>query len=247
MNNSSIQSFKKFDLHIHTPSSSCYSDMTVEPEQIVEAAVAANLDAIGITDHNTVSGIEGIRTAAQKVNLAIFPGIELTTRGGHFLAIFEIGTPVGKMDRLLDAMGIAFPLRGDGTIQLNGEPEDIFKSVVVEGGIVIAAHIERWPSGFLETKEPRPAKMAIHASPYLSALEITVAQNKEQWNNGLIRGYPKKYACIQGSDAHAPNEIGRRPFFVKTDQMNLEALKLAFNSWDNVIAFPDQMQREANR
>jgi PHP family Zn ribbon phosphoesterase len=241
MNNASIQSFKKFDLHIHTPSSSCYSDMTVTSEQIVDAAVAANLDAIGITDHNTVSGIDSIRKAAEKEKLAIFPGMELTTRSGHFLALFELDTPVGKMDMLLDEMGIAVPLRGDGTVHLNGEPEDIFKSVVAEGGLIIAAHIERWPSGFLETKEPRSVKMAVHASPYLSALEITVAQNKEQWNKGLMRGYPKKYACIQGSDAHAPNEVGRRPFLIKTDQISLEALKSALTSWDNVIAFPGQL------
>lgn len=217
--------------------------MTVKPEQIVEAANAAGLDAIGITDHNTAAGIEGIRKAAEKANLAVFPGIELTTRSGHFLALFEIGTPISTTDKLLDAMGIALQLRGDGTIQLNGEPEDIFKSVAAEGGLVIAAHIERWPSGFLETKESRSTKMAVHASPYLSALEITVAQNKEQWNRGLMRGYPKKYACIQGSDAHAPNEVGRRPFFIRTDQISLGVLKFAFSNWDNVIAFPDQLQQ----
>ena len=247
MNSFDSTSFKKFDLHIHTPSSSCYSDITVKPEQIVKAAVAAGLDAVGITDHNTARGIDEIRRVSDKTKLAVFPGIELTTKSGHFLAIFEIETSVIKIDKLLDTIGIEPEFRGDGAIQIPGETLDIFKTVVDEGGLVIAAHIERWPSGFLETKESRSSKMALHANPLLSALEITVAQNKEQWNNGLMRGYPKKYACIQGSDAHAPNEVGRRPFLVRTEQIGLASLKSAFAYWDNVIVFPDQAMGTLSR
>ncbi|HEX9896930.1 MAG TPA: PHP domain-containing protein [Dehalococcoidales bacterium] len=231
--------FKKLDLHIHTPHSLCYSDMTVKPDQIVEAAVATGLNAIGITDHNTVEGIDEIRKAASEEKLVVFPGIELTTRSGHFLAIFNVGTYVIELDRLLDELGIAAARRGDGVEQISGEAEAVFKMVVEYGGVVIAAHIERWPSGFLETKESRSAKMVIHASPFLSALEISVAQNCEQWNKGQMRGYPKKYACIQGSDAHAPDEVGRRPFLVRMEKVGLGALKSAFANWDNSIAFPD--------
>lgn len=233
--------YKKLDLHIHTPRSLCYSDMTVKPEQIVEAAIASGLDAIGITDHNTVEGIEDVCRVAVKEGLAVFPGIEFTTRSGHFLAIFDIDASITKLRELLDELGVARSHWGDGVEQVSGEAEDVFKMVVEWGGVVIAAHIERWPSGFLETKEPRSAKMAIHASPFLSALEITVAQNCEQWNNGWMRGYPKKYACIQGSDAHAPDEVGRRPFLVRMEKIGLKALKSAFTSWDNAITFPDQL------
>jgi PHP family Zn ribbon phosphoesterase len=233
--------YKKLDLHIHTPQSLCYSDMTVKPEQIVEAAVASRLHAIAVTDHNTVAGIEDIRKVAVKNGLVVFPGIELTTQGGHFLSIFEIDTSLVQLDRLLDELGVSQENRGDGAEQINGEVEDIFKRVVDIGGVIIAAHIERWPSGFLETKESRSAKMAIHASPYLSALEITVAQNCAQWNNGEVRGYPKKYACIQGSDAHAPVEVGRRPFLVRMEKIELSALKSAFTDWNNAIVFPIQL------
>jgi PHP family Zn ribbon phosphoesterase len=225
--------YKKLDLHIHTPCSLCYSDMTVKTEHIVEAAITSGLDAIGITDHNTVEGVENMRRVAAKVGLVLFPGIELTTKSGHFLAIFDIDASITKLRELLDELGVAHSHWGDGVEQVSGEAEDVFKIVVEWGGVVIAAHIERWPSGFLETKESRSVKMAIHASPFLSALEITVAQNCEQWNNG--------YACIQGSDAHAPDEVGRRPFLVRMEKIGLKALKSAFTSWDNAITFPDQL------
>jgi PHP family Zn ribbon phosphoesterase len=233
--------FKKLDLHIHTPCSLCYSDMTVKPEQIVEAAITSGLDAIGITDHNTVEGIEDVRRVSAKRNLVVFPGIELTTKSGHFLAIFDIGMSITRLHEFLDEIGIPRSHWGDGVEQVGGEAEDVFKMVVERGGVVIAAHIERWPSGFLETKESRSAKMAIHASQYLSALEITVAQNREQWNRGQMRGYPKKYACIQGSDAHAPDEVGRRPFLVRMEKLGLKELKSVFTNWDNEIVFPDQL------
>jgi hypothetical protein len=60
---------------------------------------------------------------------------------------------------------------------------------------------------------------------------------------GLVRGYPKRYACIQGSDAHAPAEIGRRPFLLKTEIIDLQALKYAFRNWDNVIMFPNEFEK----
>jgi predicted metal-dependent phosphoesterase TrpH len=65
--------YRKLDLHIHTPCSLCYSDMTVKPEQIIEAAIASGLDAIGITDHNTVEGIEDVHRIATKRGLAVKP------------------------------------------------------------------------------------------------------------------------------------------------------------------------------
>jgi hypothetical protein len=105
----------------------------------------------------------------------------------------------------------------------------------------IAAHIERWPSGFLETSEPRRVKMRIHGNSYLSALEITVPQNKSLWNTGQMRDYPRKYACIQGSDAHALEEIGRRLVYIKMEPVNLDGLWSAFLDHRTKIVFPEEL------
>lgn len=240
MNANNESEFRKIDLHIHTPYSLCYSDKSVTYQQIVEAAIVFGLDAIGITDHNTAEGIDDIRQVAGKQGLLVFPGVELTTRSGHFLALFDIDTPVDRIHELLDSVGIAREHRGDAAEFVSGETEGVLKKVVEEGGIVIAAHIERWPSGFLESKETRSVKVALHASQYLSALEITVAQNRDLWENGMMRGYSVKRACIQGSDAHAPTEVGRRPVFVRMDKIGLPALKLALADWNGNIAFDNE-------
>ena len=232
---------RKVDLHIHTPKSGCYSDLLVTPEQIVEAALAADLEAIAVTDHNTVEAVSDIREIGREEGLLVFPGIELSTGGGHILAIFELDTPVERLRNFLDCLGIVWEGWGDAAAVAEGKTEDVLKKVQERGGVVIAAHIERWPSGFLQTNQPRRVKTAIHRSKYLDALEITIPQNKSQWNDGRVRNYPKKYACIQGSDAHALDEIGRRPVYIEAETLNLEALRLAFLDYEAKIIFPDEL------
>jgi len=238
--------FKKVDMHIHTPASMCYSEKSATAEEIVFAVIAAGLEAIAVTDHNTAAAIDGIREVATRNGLAVFPGIELSSRGGHVIALFELDTPVKQLDEFLDSAGITPEGRGDGTVMTEDTAEEVFQRIDRYGGIAIAAHIERWPSGFLETNQPRQVKMKIHDSQYLSALEITIPQNRKLWNEGEVRGYPKKYACIQGSDAHAPAEIGRRPVYIQMDRIGLAGLRAAFMDYENRIAFPEENTRVNN-
>ncbi|MBA7677884.1 hypothetical protein ES703_86150 [subsurface metagenome] len=232
--------FRKVDLHIHTPKSLCYNDKSVTTEQIADAALATGLEVIAITDHNTVEAVGDVGQIASKKGLFVFPGVELSTKGGHVIAIFEIDSPVERLEDFLDYVGVDRGRRGDGTVMTGDGIEEVFQKIEERGGIAIAAHIERWPSGFLETNEPRRVKMRIHGNKYLSALEITVPQNKRLWNTGQVRGYPTKYACIQGSDAHALSEIGRRPVYIQMEGVSLEALRLAFLDYEAKIVFPDE-------
>ncbi len=232
--------FKKTDLHVHTPESACFGDKSITPEQIVETAIGMDLEVIAITDHNTVSAIDQIRRLALKKSLFVFPGIELSTREGHVLALFELDAPVRLLEDFLDAIGVVPEGRGDaGTLSDKGMAS-VCQEIIERGGLSIAAHIERWPSGFLESNQSRSVKMKIHASSYLSALEITIPQNQGKWNAGKVRGFPKKYACIQGSDAHALSDIGRRPVYIRMEQVDLSALRNAFKQYEQRIRFPDE-------
>ena len=235
--------FRKVDLHIHTPKSACYSVMSVTPEEIVDAALAGGLEAIAVMDHNTVEGIEEVRQAAAERGLCVFPGIELSTAGGHILVLFPTDMPVEELRDFLDYVGVDREGRGDAIIQTQGNTEEVLEKVEERGGLAIAAHVERWPSGFLETNQPRPVKRAIHGSDHLSALEITVPQNKVLWNAGDVRGYPKQRACIQGSDAHALEDIGRRPVYIRMKEITLDALRVALRAHETEVAFPGELCR----
>jgi predicted metal-dependent phosphoesterase TrpH len=76
------------DLHTH----SVYSDGSNTPAELVEMAVGCGLNALALTDHDTVGGIIPFLEAADKVPLEAVPGIELSAecaRGTmHILGYF---------------------------------------------------------------------------------------------------------------------------------------------------------------
>ncbi len=63
------------DLHTH---STC-SDGTRTPEELIELAVKAGLEAIALTDHDTVSGIKRFLSAAEGLPIRAVPGVELSS------------------------------------------------------------------------------------------------------------------------------------------------------------------------
>jgi 3',5'-nucleoside bisphosphate phosphatase len=80
------------ELHCHTT----YSDGTLTPKQLVEAAVQAGVKALAITDHDTVSGWEEAIEVANVYNLEIIPGVELSTvhhgKSLHILGFYPDAT-----------------------------------------------------------------------------------------------------------------------------------------------------------
>ena len=76
------------DLHVHSNA----SDGTLSPTQVVELAAAAGLDAMALTDHDTVDGVPEAMAAAEKSGIRIIPGIELSSiyegKEIHILGLF---------------------------------------------------------------------------------------------------------------------------------------------------------------
>ena len=70
------------DLHIHT---SCSKDGESSVQQVLSAAIAAGLDAIAITDHDTMQGYKIARELDTSV--LVIPGVEISTREGHVIAL----------------------------------------------------------------------------------------------------------------------------------------------------------------
>lgn len=234
--------FRKVDLHVHTPASSCYEEhvnpemgLQTTPEDIVAGALAAGMEAVAITDHNSAEGIDAIRDVVLERSLYVFPGLELSVRGGHILAIFELDTPVEKLRRLLDDLGFSEEHRGNGFLSISLWMDEVVRSIAENGGLAIAAHADRYPRGLLASEEASPDKKRIYESPYLSALEITNAADRLLWSEGRAPGYPKKYPCIQGSDAHSPGEIGRRWTCLEMPSVTLAGLRLALSEYISSI------------
>ncbi len=97
----------RMDLHVHT----CYSrDATTTLKEVVAYAKKRGLDGVAITDHDAV---EGALELIRKKSLLIVPGIEISTKHGHVLALnitTEIPpklSPLETIKRIHEAGGVA--------------------------------------------------------------------------------------------------------------------------------------------
>lgn len=63
------------DLHVHSTA----SDGTFTPTELIAEAKRAGLSAMALTDHDTTSGVKEAMAAAEKENIELIPGIELST------------------------------------------------------------------------------------------------------------------------------------------------------------------------
>lgn len=66
----------RIDLHTH----SVASDGTEAPAEVVAAAVAAGLDVVALTDHDTTRGWDEAAIAARELGIALVRGVELSCR-----------------------------------------------------------------------------------------------------------------------------------------------------------------------
>lgn len=69
-------SHSMIDLHCH----SHFSDGLHDPAFLIEKALAANLQLLALTDHDTVAGLEALQEAAKNHPITVVNGIEFSTR-----------------------------------------------------------------------------------------------------------------------------------------------------------------------
>jgi PHP domain-containing protein len=70
------------DLHCHT----VFSDGDSWPIEMLDAASAAGLDFLGVTDHNNVAHHASYGAGGEGGQPIVIPGVEVTTYGGHWNA-----------------------------------------------------------------------------------------------------------------------------------------------------------------
>jgi hypothetical protein len=75
------------DLHAHT----VHSDGQLTVDELAALATSRGLDALAITDHNTVSHHLELAAAGRRYGIALIPGQEITTEQGHANAFGDVG------------------------------------------------------------------------------------------------------------------------------------------------------------
>ncbi|MCK4363483.1 MAG: PHP domain-containing protein [Candidatus Aminicenantes bacterium] len=209
----------KADLHIHTCLSPC-TELDMSPMRILTAAKKKEIDIIGICDHNSSENSLAVMNAAKKMNINVFPGMEVTSQEEvHVLALFDEIENALKLQEYVyenlpgendeDAFGMQVIVNekeevlgsnnklliGATTIPL----EKIIQTIHSLNGIAIAAHIDRESFSIIGQLGFIPDNLE------LDALEISRAITLEE----AKKRYSNDYPITCSSDAHYPDDIGK--------------------------------------
>jgi energy-coupling factor transporter ATP-binding protein EcfA2 len=243
----------RFDFHTHTPASRdtawfplVGTEQELTPEAWLAKFMAAGIDCVAITDHNTGAWIDLLKTAYQRMEqetgpgfrpLVLFPGVELSVQGGfHLLALFDPSRAGADVDSLLGAVGYSGTRGSSDGVTTKGL-FDTIAAVCEAGAIPIPAHADR-------PGPTRKALFAVREGGQASVVDATTLKQlletgdllAVEWEN-LDRPYP---ACIRdkaanltkviGSDSHSfqgARSPGSRFTWVKMARPTLEGLRLA--------------------
>ena len=176
----------KADLHIHAS----HADGLDTAEEIVDWAEAhTDLDLIAITDHDEVAaGLRARDYALRRgYRVAVVPGVEITTRGGHLLAL-GVERPFRMLRPLEESVD---EVRAVGGLCIAPHPYSWLTTSIGERGLrrLLPEFGEAKLEG-IEVWNPSLAGKVCH--------EYTKVQNALRW--GL--------AEVGGSDAHAASFVG---------------------------------------
>ncbi|NDL60835.1 AAA family ATPase [Phytoactinopolyspora sp. XMNu-373] len=202
----------------------------------MQAYVAAGVDGIVVTDHNSHDGIEPARQALEDLlrvdpymrPFVIFPGVELTVTGGiHILGVFDPGCDAEIVNQAL-AVCRYTGTRGESDETANMTVIDAAAELVALGGLCIPAHADQARGVFgMDQRE----LTALATLPHVLAVEVV--DDAEVGTANRLGWIP-----VLGSDAHhlttdsCPEEHeakapGTHLTLIKAEALDLEGLRLA--------------------
>lgn len=183
-----IAKWYKIDFHTHTPESHCFPDKNVTPKEWLQAAKDSGINAVVVSDHNSVGWIGKIdqeKSAFEDKNFKVFYGIELCVSSNftHFLIIFDDKMTVTEIeDAVVKYIGLDRKYWADTTVNVS---EDKLKTLCTEldGKIfVIPAHFAS-NKGLGKSTENAIKKYKDFLS--FSAIEVRNEEDVREYQNKL--------------------------------------------------------------
>ena len=208
-----------YDFHIHSCLSPC-GDSDMSPNNIVNMALLAGLDAIALTDHNSCRNCPAVLEVARGNGLVVLPGMELCcAEEAHVVCLFSslegalafqetVRPTLPPVPNRPEIFGEQLILNADDLV-IGQEPlllttassisvDHVAALARTYGGTAFPAHIDR-PSYSI------PAALGDIPSVGFSAAELTVTAAE----NELLQRYPeiRGKVLLRSSDAHYLHQI----------------------------------------
>ncbi|MDO8615397.1 MAG: PHP domain-containing protein [Dehalococcoidia bacterium] len=196
------------DLHTHTYPLS--HDSLLSADELIEAAKAAGLDGVCLTEHDFFWEPAAVAALAKRHRFLVLPGIEVNTEHGHIVA-FGLERYVYGMHRVHELAAL----------------------VEAAGGVMIAAHPYRRQLPFELRHEGAP-------EAWCEALERAVANDAYrhvhavETHNGRGSGRENEFSreicgrlglpAVAASDSHDRRDVGRCATEFEREVSGLEGL-----------------------
>ncbi len=222
----------RVDLHTHSPASYDFGSQKDRElsdwRRWIESARDAGLDAVAVSDHNTVAGISELQQAAECVENApvIFPGVELTAGDGvHLLLLMDPARSHRHVGEFLARVDVPVSQQGSKTARSPLSVEQILGKCG-EDTLLVGAHVNA-ENGLLEKHEGEQ-RIAVLNHVNLAAVEVDPEKDiDETWIDGTKGSVRRRVSQIWSSDAHSFENLGKRFTWVKMTRPDLEGLRLA--------------------
>ncbi|HDV4112533.1 chromosome segregation protein SMC [Pseudomonas aeruginosa] len=245
----------KFDFHTHTPASkdtgawraAIGTPNELTPKTWLLKYMAAGIDCVAVTDHNTGEWIDKLKAAYAEMKheadagtpppgfreLYLFPGVEVSVQGGlHLLAIFDPSATSQTISDLLARVDYE-GTRGDSDGVTRIGAAQVVERILAAGGLAIPAHVEG-DKGLLQV-EPGTRKCLMDTTtvkqvlqePGLLALEWTASTSPVPM---VLDELKLRLSSVVGSDCHSFQGSavpGSRYTWIKMAKPSLEGLRLA--------------------
>jgi PHP family Zn ribbon phosphoesterase len=197
----------------------------MSPLGVVHEALHKGLDLIGVCDHNSAENVLAVKKAGRQNGLLVIGGMEVSSsEEAHFLVFFELDDDLlGFQDFIYRHMTGSNDERAFGQ-QVIADDEDgvigfcdrlliratsLPAEALVEAAraakgdsLVIAAHVDRESFSIIGQLGFIPPQLALDAVEI--SQHMTVAQAADRFPDC------RKYPVITNSDAHGPEDIGKR-------------------------------------
>lgn len=231
--------WRKWDFHLHTPSSFDYANKTIANEAIVNVLTTQSIAAAVITDHHVID-VGRIRRLQELAGdkVTFFPGIELRTELGGKESIHMVGLFAESAD--LDHVWTTLQGRLDlteATVKAKGH-ESIYvdfkaaANAIHELGGVVSVHAGKKSNSIENISNAEIFKQAVKqdlARTHIDILEIGRVADAADYEGIVFPKIKNVFPLVIGSDNHDAGSYALKvPTWIRSDT-TFEGLRQILN------------------